>query len=313
MLSLRYHITSLVAIFAALAVGIALGGGPLQRDGGKTTRDLVKAREQLAAARTTATAGQANSAFVDRYVLGTAGPLVGGSLAKRSVAVVELPGADSAAVAGVTDLVSQAGGTVTGTLKLANKVDQAGNRQLVDALTTQMVAQAKDISLPASQPTYARLGYLVGRALGSTTPTAAYDDTAVSLVAGLDTAGLASTSGQPTGRSGLVLVVGHRRPRHRARHRRRAEGLHRRRRPGHADAAEGRLDAADGPGGQRARQDRDDGGPGRLVGRTGRHRTGAGRARRRPPRFLRRDRRDRHRSRTSVSTPSRRRASGRVC
>jgi hypothetical protein len=208
MLSLRYHITSLVAIFAALAVGIALGGGPLQRDGGKTTRDLVKAREQLAAARTTATAGQANSAFVDRYVLGTAGPLVGGSLAKRSVAVVELPGADSAAVAGVTDLVSQAGGTVTGTLKLANKVDQAGNRQLVDALTTQMVAQAKDISLPASQPTYARLGYLVGRALGSTTPTAAYDDTAVSLVAGLDTAGLASTSGQPTGRSGLVLVVG---------------------------------------------------------------------------------------------------------
>lgn len=208
MLSLRYHITSLVAVFAALAVGIALGGGPLQRDGGKTARDLVKAREQLAAARTSASAGQANGAFIDHYVLGTAGPLVGGSLAKKSVAVVVLPGADSAAVSGVTDLVSQAGGTVTGTLKLAKKVDQAGNRQLVDALTTQMAAQAKDVSMPASQPTYARLGYLIGRALGATTPTAAYDDTSVSLVAGLDTAGLATTGAQPTGRSGLVLVVG---------------------------------------------------------------------------------------------------------
>ena len=46
MISFRYHIVTLVSVFLALAVGIALGGGPLKGEVDNTLVDQVKADRQ---------------------------------------------------------------------------------------------------------------------------------------------------------------------------------------------------------------------------------------------------------------------------
>ena len=42
MISFRYHIVSIVSVFLALAVGVALGGGPLKGEVDNTLVDQVK-------------------------------------------------------------------------------------------------------------------------------------------------------------------------------------------------------------------------------------------------------------------------------
>ena len=104
MINFRYHLVSIAAILLALAAGIALGSGPLDRagtslnDGGSST--------------TTADPGLAS--FESAYAARTSGPLLKDVLKGQSVVIFTVPGTSAPDVRGISaDLIS-AGAEVTG-------------------------------------------------------------------------------------------------------------------------------------------------------------------------------------------------------
>lgn len=113
MIDFRYHIVSLISVFLALAVGIALGAGPLEETiGNQLTEQVAQLRaekdalrEELGAADA---AGQERAAYLD----GASDELLAGVLT-GTVALVTLPGAEDDVVSAVVRRLGQAGATVT--------------------------------------------------------------------------------------------------------------------------------------------------------------------------------------------------------
>lgn len=209
MLSFRYHIASLVAVLLALAAGVALGGGPLKDIGrGHSDQQLASARAALATQRSRTADLQQQATLANGFATAVAPDLVTGKLSGHAVSLVLLPGADPQVVSGLQGLLNRAGARVGATFVVQPKTTQAANRQLVDALTSQLAAQQKSVPVPATASTYTRLGALLARLAGSTTKGGSpYDSTAVSILAGLDTAGLVKAEGTPQRRGDLVLFV----------------------------------------------------------------------------------------------------------
>ncbi|MDQ6686974.1 MAG: copper transporter [Actinomycetota bacterium] len=209
MISFRYHIVSIVSVFLALAVGIALGGGPLK---GKIDNSLVKEladrKHELALTHQQVRLLQDSQAYADSFAAGAAKPLLANKLTGATVAIVTLPTGNHDLRATLGELVRLAGGKVSGTYDIAAKVGTVSNRQLIETLTSQLAAQSTGIVIPADASGYERLGILVSRAVGTPQATGApYDTTAQSIISGLSTAGLMSADGTPTGRAGLMLIV----------------------------------------------------------------------------------------------------------
>lgn len=207
MITFRYHVVSLVAVLIALAIGIALGGGPLQRsddDGaaGGDDETLTSTQRQLSLL-------QDSAAFADSYADGTAGAVLGDAIKGRAVTLVTLPGADDADVTSVSEMVDQGGGSVTARAVLSEKLLDVGNRQLVSELATQMTDSAgKDVEMPSDATGYEQLGILVAHALVSGKPAGEpLDPAGESILAGLDTAELLSVTGTVDDRGSLVVVV----------------------------------------------------------------------------------------------------------
>ncbi len=209
MITFRYHIVSLVSVFLALAIGIALGGGPLK---GEVDNSLVKelaARKKVQAEqRLEIRRLRATSTFTDGYAKATAPTVLAGRLKGVPVAVVSLPGADRATVSSLQDLVQTSGGTLVGRYRVGDKLGDDANKGLVDQLGTQLMAEAADVQMPDDVSSYQRFGLLLGRAIGTRSKAAQrYDTTSASLVSGFGTAGLVSAVGAPKARARVVLVV----------------------------------------------------------------------------------------------------------
>lgn len=195
----------------ALALGVALGTGPLQHSNSQRDRELAAQKAELSRRQDRISALEATASFADAYAAATGPALTKGALAGRSVALVTLPGADPDTVARLRAGVEAAQGKITGQLDLAPPMARASSRQLVEALTSQMLTQAPGLSVAADASGYQRFGALLGRAIG-TGPNgqpaqAAYDATAVGIVSGLQSAELVKPSQPISARAGLVLVV----------------------------------------------------------------------------------------------------------
>lgn len=209
MISFRYHIVSIVSVFLALAVGVALGGGPLNREVDNTLVEQVQAdRIRKTELRTQIAALNATNAFGDEFAETIAPGLVGDILDDRAVSFLVLPGAQQTEVAALGEMVQVAGGEVGGTVRIGDALLDVENRQLVDELGTQLLDGANGIAVPADASGYERLGALLARAVGTDEPGgASVDGTAESILAGLSTAGLLSTGDDLTRRGDLVVVV----------------------------------------------------------------------------------------------------------
>lgn len=195
----------------AVALGIVVGAGPLQHSSSERDRQLDAQKAEVARKQQRIDALESATTFAEGYAAATAPALLRGALAGRSVSVVTLPGADPAVVERLRADVAVAQGKVTAQVDLAAATARASSRQLVEALTSQMATQVRDVTVPPDAGGYERLGILLGRALG-TGPTgqpaqAAYDETAVSIVSGLQTADLLTVSQPVAARAGLALVV----------------------------------------------------------------------------------------------------------
>jgi len=208
-ISFRYHIVSIVSVLLALAVGVALGGGPLNREVDNTLVEQVQAdRSRKAELRSQLAALSATNDFNDEFAETIAPGLVGGILEDRAVSFLVLPGAQQTEVSALGEMVEVAGGTVGGTVRIGDTLLDVENRQLVDELGTQLLDGANGVSVPADASGYERVGALLARAIGTDEPGgASVDGTADSILAGLSTAGLLSTGEDLKRRGDLVVVV----------------------------------------------------------------------------------------------------------
>jgi hypothetical protein len=208
-ISFRYHIVSIVSVFLALAVGIALGGGPLKGQVDNTLVDQVKSDRQTKAALQAQIAGlRSSNTFTDQFASTVAPTLIGDTLKGRVVTLVVLPTAEQSDVTSLSDLVGVAGGTVGGTVRIGDQLVNAGDKQLVDELGNQLEGRASGLGIPADASPYERIGALIARAIGTDVAAGAeVDGPATSILAGLSTTSLMSTEGDLDRRGSLVLFV----------------------------------------------------------------------------------------------------------
>ena len=209
MISFRYHIVTLVSVFLALAVGIALGGGPLKGEVDNTLVDQVKAdRQTKSQLQADITGLRSANTFNDEFAHTAAPGLVGDRLNGRVVDLVVLPTAKQSDVKGLRSMVGVAGGTVGGTLRVGNQLVDASNKQLVDELGNQLEGRATDVTIPADASPYERIGALIARAIGTDYNAGKeVDGPATSILAGLSTTSLMSSEDKLTRRGSLVLFV----------------------------------------------------------------------------------------------------------
>jgi hypothetical protein len=208
-ISFRYHIVSIVSVFLALAIGVALGGGPLKGEVDNTLVTQVKndraAKASLAAQ---ITGLRSSNTFTDQFASTVAPSLIGDTLEGRVVTLVVLPTAQQSDVASLVDLVGVAGGTVGGTVRVGDQLVDASSKQLVDELGNQLEGRATGVSIPADASPYERIGALIGRAIGTDyNGGLEVDGPATSIMAGLSTTSLMSTEGKFNRRGSLVLFV----------------------------------------------------------------------------------------------------------
>lgn len=157
---IRRLIVPFIAICAALAAGIALGGGPLSDLGHASTTSSTKGAG--AVVRAQAKAGE-------KLAAATAGLLYGGKLTGQQVAVIALPGAPAEVSKALAGQVAAAGGAVSSTTTVDASAVAAESKTLVDSLGSQLATQLHGL-VDASQPTYVRLGQLLGGSVATATP-----------------------------------------------------------------------------------------------------------------------------------------------
>lgn len=137
MISFRYHIVSIVAVFLALALGIVVGttalNGPITKDLRNQVNDVKKQRDSLAVQVKTLQ-GQVDDAgqFASTY----GSQLVNGALSGKSVVLVSLPGASSGMQDGISQQVAAAGGKIGGRLTITKDYLDQSQSSGISALAT---------------------------------------------------------------------------------------------------------------------------------------------------------------------------------
>ena len=210
MVTLRYHLVSLVAVFLALALGIALGSTSVsQRLLSVVAGDrdnLTQQIDQLTAQRGDLEASQraANS-----FAASVAPAVVSGQLDQRKVVLVLAPDADPADRDAVRELISHAGGTITGELDLTDAiVDPARADQIRDLTTRLLPAGAQ---LPSATDAGGLAGGLLGSVLllrGQNGQPQAAPDQAGAALAGLTEAGFIRPGPRPAPAQLAVILTG---------------------------------------------------------------------------------------------------------
>ena len=137
MISFRYHLVSIIAVFLALAVGIVVGttalNGPVTTDLRKQVNSLKGERADLSKQVKTlsnqvADAGQFATTFGSK--------LVAGQLKNQSVLIVGLPGAATGMQDGIAAQITAAGAQISGRLQLSNDyISQSGASDIISLAT----------------------------------------------------------------------------------------------------------------------------------------------------------------------------------
>lgn len=150
MISFRYHVVSIVAVFLALALGIVVGttalNGPITDDLRKRVDTANTDRSKLQAQLDSAQAENGDAdAFVAQF-----GPLVvKDALKDKRVLVVSLPGADSSVEGAVNEQIASAGGEVAGKLAVTGDFFSTARAGDITSLVTNGT-QPSDLTLPTT-------------------------------------------------------------------------------------------------------------------------------------------------------------------
>jgi hypothetical protein len=203
----RYHIVSIVAIFFALGAGVVLGAGPLKGTGSELVQaQAEKDRQQLADARQELTDVKALDKYRDDYVAKVTAGLTNGKLTGKKIVLVTMPNADGDLANTLSDGLKTAGGQVTTRVALDGKLFDAGQRQLVEQLVTELVTA--DITIPADSTTYQRAGLILARGLAAKEEGKGADNDSTKIISGLTGSKLVSLKpSQIKDRASLIVVL----------------------------------------------------------------------------------------------------------
>lgn len=209
MITFRYHIVTVVAVLMALAIGIAIGGGPLK---GEVDNSLVTQvendRRTIADLEGRLDGADTAAGYNDAVAEALAPAVLDDRLTGHGVAVVALPGADPATVEGLGERVAAAGGEVVGRYRIGPALLDRTQRGLVEDLAARLVTEVPDLAGVVEGSGYEQAGALIVRAIATTDDAPVeVDRTATAVLAGLSTAGLVTADGTPQARGDLVLVV----------------------------------------------------------------------------------------------------------
>jgi hypothetical protein len=203
-ISFRYHLVSLVAVFLALALGIVVGttalNGPITKDLRRQVNDAKKQRDALAVQVKTLQ-GQVDDA--GQFAATYGDQLVAGSLKDQNVVAVVLPGATSDMQDGIAREVNAAGGHVTAQVTLTKTYLDPSHGSAIVSLVTN--AHPIGWTAPETNDAAALGGSLLSYVLlgqGSQT-----DVTQV--LAQFSELHMIETSGQGITPSKTVVVIGH--------------------------------------------------------------------------------------------------------
>jgi hypothetical protein len=160
-ISLRYHVISIAAVFLALAVGVVLGSTTLSRS---LLSGLNNENEDLAAQvnnlENDKNAQAARLVDADSFAT-SVGPLaVQGQLAQRTVVLITTADARPADRDAIKTLVANAGGTVTGELQLTEAFNDPSKADRLKDIVVRLLPAG--VQLPAASDPGTLAGGLVG-------------------------------------------------------------------------------------------------------------------------------------------------------
>jgi len=149
----RYHLVSIIAVFLALAVGIAVGANALRP---ATEAFLSKAASEVSKKNNSLT--QQNAMLQQQINADQAFAQAGSTrllahlLTGQSAVLVTAPGADSSTISGIKTALGQAGATVTGQVNLSSHFfdDSAPTEEALSTLAQQL--KPAGVSLPGQTP-----------------------------------------------------------------------------------------------------------------------------------------------------------------
>jgi hypothetical protein len=200
----RRHIFPLFGAGTTLALGIALGAGPLQGETGDGSASLAAANTQLSA---DLAAAQGSSTFGEALASASSGSWLHAQLAGQSVTLVVLPGVDADRTDAVRSAVKAAGGSIAVTAYVDAKVLDAGHRTYVGSVAASSLDGAGHIDGARTSDPYTQIGALLGRAYVADPQRLPFDDIATKIDSELQGAKLVRLDGQPARRGSLVIVL----------------------------------------------------------------------------------------------------------
>lgn len=164
MMSFRYFIVSVTAIFLALALGLVLGSTNVsQRMLSVVAGDRDSLNGQIDQLSNSRSQLEASQRAGNSFAAAVAPAVVKGQLTGRRVVLVSTPDVDQADRDAVRQLVTQAGGTMTGELALTDAVTDPARADAARDLATRLLPSGAQ--LPASADAGSLLGGLIGGAL----------------------------------------------------------------------------------------------------------------------------------------------------
>lgn len=203
MINFRYHIVSLMAVFIALAVGIAVGVSLSPAVGEGIITQADQDRKQVTELRAELSRRDALDAYRDTWAQQVGVAFLGDELRGTRVALVTMPSAPGAVTDAISTAVQGAGGLVVADVKVNDEVfDPARAGELND--TFDQIRASTGIVDSMSTPT--KFGRALARAVASPTP-GPRDPAAKRVGAVLASSGLANVREDVVPNAQLVIVV----------------------------------------------------------------------------------------------------------
>lgn len=208
---LRRHVLAVAAALFALAVGIALGGGPLSYveddEPAAAADDQQRPDDEGTPTLDEVSAAPTTDGFPELFAAASAARLYDKALRGHPTVIVAMPGVDDRLVEAMVAQVAAAGGGLTGVFEVTEQAVDPDEASLVDSLGSQLMTQLADDRVDPAAPTYERLGQLLGIAVATPVKKGRRaDETAQTVRASLSTGGLITGPAEAR-RAPLVLVL----------------------------------------------------------------------------------------------------------
>jgi hypothetical protein len=204
-ISFRYHLVSIIAVFLALALGIVVGttalNGPITKDLRNQVSDAKKQRDALAA-QVRVLRGQVNG--VGQFASTYGSQLVAGTLNGKSVLEIVLPDATSAMQDGVSQQLTAAGAKISGKVNLTKAYLDPSGGAGINSLAT---GAAHPIGWTA--PETSNADQLGGSLLAYVLLGKGQRTDLTQVLGGFSELHMVTSNGQDVSPSTTVLVLGH--------------------------------------------------------------------------------------------------------